>query len=118
MVWRTPVKPRAARSSMSAAAWRRIRLPKYDAPMGMVEESALVPRPGTLARVRASQGRRWQGRTTRRSGYYVEEEDAASGVPGRPEPAERCRSRHLAGDGTGDHAGREPPVDGQEEQHD
>jgi len=42
----------------------------------------------------ASQGRRWQGRTTRRSGDYVEEEDA-SGGPGRRERAVRGQSGHT-----------------------
>src|SRR5256714_9086879 len=58
------------------------------------EQGRWAPRPGTLVMLTASHGRRWEGRRTRRSGDYVEEEDAASGVPGRPGPAERLRSRH------------------------
>src|SRR2546423_11716499 len=56
------------------------------------EQGRWAPRPGTLVMLTASQGRRWQGRRTRGSGDYVEEEDAASGVPGRRERAERARS--------------------------
>ena len=49
---------------------------------------------GALRRFTASQGRRWQGATTRRSSSYAEEEDAASGVTGRRGPASRQRRRH------------------------
>src|SRR2546423_14195691 len=52
--------------------------------------------PVTLVELTASQGRRWQGRRTRRSRPYGEDEDAANGVPGRPETAKRCWSGRLA----------------------
>src|SRR5438309_1803505 len=55
-----------------------------------------MPRPVALAKRRASQGRRGQGSTARRSTSYGEEEDAGSGGPGRPATAERRRSRHDA----------------------
>src|SRR5690242_21800529 len=54
-----------------------------------------APRPVTLLMFRARQGRRSQGRTTKEVALTFEEEDAASGGTGRPEPGRGFRSRHY-----------------------
>jgi hypothetical protein len=47
-----------------------------------------------LAMFRASQGHRWQGRTTKTATSAFEAEDAASGVTGRHERGERRLMEH------------------------
>ncbi len=49
----------------------------------------LVLCPATLAMLRASQGRRWEGRRTKAHLTCVEDEDASSGVTGRHERGKR-----------------------------
>jgi nitroreductase len=52
----------------------------------------LVPWPGTLAMLRARQGRLWQGLRTKAHFTCVEDEDTARGVPGRRQRAKRLWS--------------------------
>ena len=71
-------------------------VPLYEADGSPIEfdEVAAVLCPVTLAMLRASQGRRWEGRRTKAHLTCVEDEDASSGVTGRSERGKRHWSGH------------------------